>query len=397
MNRIAFLCGIIVPLPIFFDLLTFNLFINKISENEYSSNNGISIPIGIFSIIFLLLFNIRNVKLLIIFNKFTALSFILLFICFINIDLLRLISIFFPLLYILILIGVASNKIILKNISIGYLLGVCILIFGHFSYIFINYETFDSTYLFYTFYSYEIYQALISYSAVLSMLANTFLILSYLNYKNKLFFIFITLSLISFFIVSMGMRKAALFDLILSCILLLCFIFFDLFNRKINFLKIVFLIFILALIYFLIFISPLSHRELDFEFAYDQRGNAYEFFLNFVDNLSFIQLLFGQELEWGGYSNFFIQLFLSIGIIGSSIYAFLIIFLAILFYKNLFFPSQHLNKFEKYWFILFVLFSFVASNFINMNLQLPFYIINLSFIIIFFSFFYNSFILKKSY
>ena len=123
----------------------------------------------------------------------------------------------------------------------------------------------------------------------------------------------------------------------------------------------------------------------------------YLIFLEKLNSGSLVQMLFGFDGGWGGYSNLFIELIIRLGLLGLSLYLLAIFFalkLTLNMTAKLTNPAQ--NQFFRLsrsplW--LFFFLSTVAANIININLQLPYYVLNLIFIIL--MFLYIQYIFEK--
>ncbi len=151
------------------------------------------------------------------------------------------------------------------------------------------------------------------------------------------------------------------------------------------------------MIYLFIDLVP---REITLNNALDQRGDSYDVFLGELQNLSFLQVLLGYASGWGGYSNFIVELIARSGFIGMFAYVLGLTFAARRFYGVLFLLTGDKARmisgdfYMKSWFA-FALGSLIVGNLVNLNIQLPYFIINFLMINICFLYFYSRYFPEK--
>ena len=117
-----------------------------------------------------------------------------------------------------------------------------------------------------------------------------------------------------------------------------------------------------------------STRTMDFKLIVQERNYLYYLKTMPIENLS--QILFGYKSRFGGFSNLFIELFTSGGIIGVTIYVVIFIIL----FRNILKLVDN-NKDMKL-LMVFISFNLLISNSVNMNLSQPYYVCNLYSIIL---------------
>ena len=203
---------ILAPLPIFINLKQLSFCFNK-DIHKYSVECGYPIPFA--TLVILLLIFIDKFKLVKIIKEL-ALYFILIFLLYLlglNIKYVILILLNIVFIYVIL----SNDKILIKNYKY-YLVSLLIFIGLHFSYLLLNINKYIFNELIYTKYftrifDIEIYQALVSYTSLLSLL---FIMIIFLlnfkqNIKNK--FLFIIFSIILIFLIMLSYRKLFLVDL----------------------------------------------------------------------------------------------------------------------------------------------------------------------------------------
>jgi len=344
------------------------------------------VPIGIITFGLVALLNVFSTK-----EKRHAISketlILLLFIIFfillstLNIGAIRTLMLLFPFWCMYFVIVLTKNMRAYEKISSGYVVSFLFFVSLHFFctlYSYINGMN-NSFVLFNSIFSIQIYQALVSYSAVLSYAAITLTIFTAYksNYLQKIpvyFFVFIIL-----FLLSLGKRKAVLLDI---GILFSLYVLFEFIRIKLT-LKIkkihgVILILCPIFLFVLLTFSGFSERDISWGEIVKQRGHHYTIFFNLMAHADFLQLLFGHGGSWGGFSNIYLEIVYRLGILGFLLYviSFLIGLIIIRKHiKNLFNFNSY-NVYFAIWFWFTILTVFLSNGF-NMNLQLPYYSMNI--------------------
>jgi len=398
MRVLYFIFGCLVPLPIFYDLILGTFLVQKAIENEYFIGFPAPVPIGIFAVILLGLFSLLAAK----FKQpqykgmridlwgAVLLSTIFFILAFSSLNILRVISLAFPF-GAMIFVYLYSRTTMLFNYSIkGYIFALASLILSHIiSIIFFDFgssELVNDAMLFSSIFGNSIYQAAISYSAVLSFFACTLIVIGCAAKRISLQVTFITLAILVYVILGYGARKAVLLDLFVLFMVFTLVSFPSLLARlqihKIT-IRAVFIIG-LAMVYLIIY-SAFSERELDYAYAVAQRGGAYEVFWQSMSNSSVIEFFFGHGGNWGGYSNIFLELIYRLGVMGFMLFMLSFILLmkfvgtSVLLNFTADKQSIRMDYHLKVW-VVFLVLSLVTSNSINMNLQLPYYVLNILFV-----------------
>jgi len=398
MKVLYFIVGCLIPLPIFYDLILGTVLAQKALENQYFIGFPAPVPIGIFSVMLLGLFSLLAAK----FKQpqYRGMSFdfwgavllgsIFLVLAWSSLDIFRVISLVFPF-GAMIFVYLYSRTTILFTYSIkGYIFGSVLLITSHvISIVFFDLGSgaqVTSAMYFSSIFGNSIYQAGISYSAVLSFFACTLIVIGCGARRISSQAMFITLAMLVYVILGYGARKAVLLDLFVL------FIVFNLISlpsliTRLRIPKITlraFFIIGLAMIY-LLYYSAFFERELSYANAVAQRGSAYEIFWLTMSKSSVIEFLFGHGGDWGGYSNIFLELIYRLGVMGLMLFMVSFILLmkfvgtSVLLHFKVDEQSARMDYPLKIW-IVFLVLSMVMSNSINMNLQLPYYVLNILFV-----------------
>ena len=238
-------------------------------------------------------------------------------------------------------------------------------------------------FLFNSIFGIQIYQASVSYSAVLSYAAVTllFFIIFKSTFSPKVIFFII----IIWFLLSLGARKAVLLDI---GILYLLFFFSICIKSAISLkIKNFFLIlpFLPILFYVAFSFSNFSSRDVSLNYALLQRVDTYNIYFDLLVNADLTQLLLGYGGSWGGFSNFYLEMIYRLGFLGFLLYVisfFIGIVIVRKHIKYLFNFNSHDNYFL-IWF-WFTILTVALSNVFNMNLQLPYYSMNFTMIMMVF-------------
>jgi hypothetical protein len=401
MNRLYYIFGAFIPIPLFFDLYSLSFFVqllNSCSMNcipvEYAAGSyyGISapVPIGIITfalVVFLSVFSIKE-KILAISVEVLTLVFVLMFFIVLsisNIGIVKTIMLLFPFVCMFFAVGLTKNIGAYKKIGSGYIASFVFFILLHaLSTLYLNINGITGTFfLFNSIFGIQIYQASVSYSAVLSYAAVTllFFIIFKSTFSPKVIFFII----IIWFLLSLGARKAVLLDI---SILYLLF-FFSICIRSAISLKIkkkfIILPFLPILFYVAFSFSNFSSRDVSLDYALSQRAENYEVYFELMGNADLTQLLLGFGGSWGGFSNFYIEMIVRLGFLGFLLYviAFLIGLLIVRKHIKYLFNFNNYDNYFLLW-LWFTILTLVLSNLFNMNLQLPYYSMNFTMIMMIF-------------
>lgn len=396
MRFIYFLLGALIPLPVFCNLRTGEILIQRASLDNYLYSFGIPVPIGFFSIALLGMAAVVGrmlkrdglksinrellsaVVLAVVFLIYAALR---------SLDLVRILSLLFPFAALLFVYLFQKFHALFRFSLLGYLTSLFALVLSHAVSIvvFENAGVENKILLFSSYFGYSIYQSLLSYSAVLSFLGCTLIVQFFMPVSTNRRVGYLLVIAATFFVLGYGQRKAVLLDIFilfcsfgLFCFLTLC----SRFRIPRSYLKAT--LFIAALMGYLVMISGFSERALTYEVAIAQRGGAYSEFWYAISTATISDLLFGFGGGWGGYSNIFVELVIRIGLIGMTLFISSLLMLARFSGRKLFAqlisrPVGVRNRGLSVW-LVFMILSIIASNSVNMNLQLPYYVINLGFI-----------------
>ena len=404
MNRFFYFLGLIIPIPLFFDLYSGSFFINHIlpnSENaitkDYFAGSYQSffapVPIGAFAVglvTFLLVISIKK-KLYTISIEVLILTFLLIFfilLSLMNIGAIKTVMLLFPFGLMCFVILLTKNITIYEKTCSGYVISFLFFISLHsvsIFYFIIN-DIKSPFFLFNTIFGIQLYQALVSYSAVLSYAAITLTIFTgfKINYLQRITIYIFTLIIL--FLLSFGQRKAVILDIGILVFLLFFFEFIRFIHTlKIRKLYVVALFLFTISLIFLLKLTGLTERGISWDIIKGQREEHYIIFFNRIADADFLQLLFGHGGGWGGLSNIYMEMIYRLGISGFLLY--IICFLMglkiiIKHIKNLFNFNNH-NFYLTLW-LWFTILTVLLSNVINMNLQLPYYTINFTMIIMIF-------------
>ena len=394
MKAIYFIIGVLIPLPVFFNLLNGEILVQKASLDTYLTGFGAPVPIGTGAVILLgllsLVLNRKRVKYGVNKNIELIISLVLgacfLFIAVQTIDILRVVSLVFPFAAIIFVYLYSRTEALFLYSMKGYMFSIFLLVITHAFSITLFEESGveNKILLFSSFYGYSIYQSLISYSAVLSFFGCTLVILFTQSDKWGERLWYLVIAILIFYILGYGARKAVLLDLFSVFLAYFMFGFVSvLINLRIHKSMIRSVLFLGGIIFYLVYYSGFAERSLSYDVAVAQRGGAYEEFFLAMANSSFFEFIFGQGGGWGGYSNIFIELLLRLGVFG--ILLFLISLMLLIKYVGSHFldyfviDGRYGSYHFKVWLAFFML-SLVSSNTVNMNLQLPYYVLNIAFI-----------------
>jgi hypothetical protein len=393
--------GFVLPYPIFFDVQGWELVVNNLYEDGYLDSAGWPVPVGLFSSLLLLgvgatYGSVQSLPSKTWFYLGTALLSMMGFSLYASFDLSipRVVSLVVPI-FSCILLGffLAVPTLLLPSLR-GYLWGLSALLILHSSSAVYEMSTnfLNTTWAFQSIFGFFIYQSLISYSAILSFLVCASLYHMSISRKKKTFYLMLSLGLLSIFLVILGQRKAFLMDLGLMAACLSFYLVRNTFVRRSLSITSIFSVFTLIALAILTLIYSFADRSQNLlGNAIEQRGFAYRELADTLASGNSYQFLFGYLEGWGGYSNFFIELILRLGLFGLLLY-FAAIFFSLKFVVNVFRKtgmetSQGFFRTQRDPFWLFLILSVAAANAINMNLQLPYYTQNIIFLSLMFFYF----------
>lgn len=424
MNRLFYFFGIIIPIPLFFDLYSFSFFINQMTNYtistphlefarfyfykqdvihyfKYFAGSFASpfapVPIGIITFGFVALLPVlsKKQKLYTISKEVLILTCLLIFftlLSFLKIGVIKTLMLLFPFWCMFFVIQLTKSIRFYENTCSGYVVSFSFFILLHFlsTFYFIINDIKNSFFLFNNLFGIQIYQALVSYSAVLSYAAITLTIFTMFkrNYLQRIPIYFFVLIIL--FLLSLGARKAVLLDI--GILISLLFLF--------EFIRVIFMLKIMKIHFVTLFLCTISliillmftgyaERGFSWDIIMGQREGHYTIFYNRIIDADFLQLLFGHGGGWGGLSNIYTEIIYRLGILGFLIYiiSFLVGLIIIRKHiKNLFDFNNH-NFYFTLWF-WFTISTVLLSNVFNMNLQLPYYSMN--FIMIMMVFLYKT-------
>ena len=398
-----------IPLPLFFDIASQSLILEPVeSANVLLLGSGIPVPIGLpaFMVIIVLslkpLVGFRVNKAIPVTLFFLA---VFVFIAIHRVELFKLAAVILPVLFLLAFSITISDLRIAEKVANGYIFGVLFQVYIHFFSMVLGgldllslYEAGRSIF------GFEIYQALISYSAFISFAGGAGLIFA-LSSQNFFVGFKILIVLCPFYLIvaSLG-RKAALVDLLLLFVLNIFLVIRSLvasrvpvFGRRSFFGY--FFIFIMLFMFYIFF--DLSPREITLDHAISQRSYSYEIFMDAIPDLTLLEILTGYVSGWGGFSNFIVELMARSGLVGTAAYLLAISFAIRRFYRSLFVYSSRRSLYIRgdiyvKSFFVFACLSFLVANLVNLSLQLPYYTLNLMMICVCFVFYYSRFILGRT-
>ena len=390
MNRLYYFLGVMIPIPLFFNLDSLSFIVQLSSFSGYISGFGAPVPIGILTFVLVVSLSVFYIK-----GKIHAISisievlilifFLMFFIVLsiLNIGIIRTLMLLFPFWCMYFVTALTKNIRVYEKICSGYLVSFLFFILLHFfSTLYFTFNGVrESFLLFNSIFGIVIYQASVSYSAVLSYATVTLFILSL--YKSDLsqkipiyFFIFIIL-----FLLSLGARKAVLLDVGILFLLLFSYNFVRAVRASIITKTSVMILFLFPALFALLLSAFRSNRSISLEGAVGQRVEPYNIFFSLMNNADLTQILIGHGGGWGGFSNIYVDMIYRLGVVGFLLY-FTAFFIGLIIVRK---KIKYLFNFDKsdYYFSIwfwFTILTIVLSNMFNMNLQLPYYSINLTMI-----------------
>ncbi len=395
------LLAFLIPFPLFYDLSSWSFVVHPVEYNIILLEAGIPVPLGLGALALIILCSLPRLPRTRI-DRATAIALygLAVFCCIecFRITPVRLFSLAVPVLLILGIASSASRPVIAEKISRGYLAGFLTQALLHACSILFyspGRETFVASSR--TFFGYEIYQGMLSYSAIFSAAGAAVVIFALAPRTVSSRLRVLSLALPVYLIVISATRKAALADMgflfMINAFLLLCSVRFPkiyLIRKDARTNAFIFAVLTSALGLFVVF----SPREISLGFALEQRSSNYEFFLAALPGLNLKQVLTGYAPGWGGYSNLFVELFVRSGLIGMAGYLLAMAVAFKRFYRELFVPvgefssSLRNDVYVKSWFA-FVAVSFLLGNLVNVNFHLPYYMTNFLMLNVCFIHFYS--------
>lgn len=398
MKLLFFVCGFVLPYPLFFDVQGLEIVASNIYEDGYLVSAGWPVPVGLFSSLLLLglgaAYGSRKrfpSKIWLYFS--TAFLSMMGFALYASMDLSipRVASLVVPIFSCMLLGFFLQVPTLLLPSLRGYLWGLFALLTLHSSSAVYEMSTnfLNTTWPFQSIFGFFIYQALISYSAILSVVVCVSLYHAVISRQKKMFYLMLLLGLLSLFLVILGQRKAFVLDLGLMGLCLSFYLGRNVFIRgSLSTTSFWSLVTMLFLAIFTLFYSFADRSKNLLDGAIEQRGFAYIELYEKLSSSSLNEFLFGYIPGWGGYSNLFIELILRLGFVGTLLY-FIAIFYALKFAVSsaakMGMSRPHgvfRDRRDAVW--LFFIISILAANSINMNLQLPYYTQNMLFIYLMF-------------
>jgi hypothetical protein len=403
-SALAFL----IPLPLFYDLASLSLVIFPIDyDNVGLLEAGVPIPIGLATFAVIILFSLLrkgslHIKKAVPFTIACLAVFIIIAASWV--DTLKLLAVVVPVLFLLVFSGTVAQSRIVEKIAKGYLVGVIFQTVLHFISILDDVTSLVSMMsASRNFFGYELYQALVSYSAVLSAAGGAGIIYSLSQKSLSISLRVLIITIPIYMIVFFAARKAVLVDLVLI-FLINGFLMVGIICSSRHYINMkralpnVFLFLILTLgIY--IFLNY-GAREISLDDAVGQRSESYEIFKAEFLTLGWDQVMTGYASGWGGYSNLVVELIVRSGLIGMVAYLLGLAFAAKCFYRALINSAgddAHYLRgdiYMKSWFV-FALGTFTIGNLVNLNIQLPYYFVNFLMINLCFVFYYTRYIKVK--
>lgn len=396
MKAIYFTLGAIIPLPVFVNLLTREVLIQRASLDNYLTSFGIPVPVGLFSVLLMgiiafgsQLLKLRsleyiNVRL----GGAIVTTVVFAFYALFFLEITRVLSLILPaFVLIFVYLYLRSNALLHYSMQ-GYVFSMFALVLAHaFSIIlFGGGGDQNNILLFSSFYGYFIYQALVSYSAVLSFLGCTMLVLFVMpaSHKKKIQY-FVTVVVV-FFVLSYGMRKAVIFDVFM---LFCAFGFFGVLSLAMrqsipdSYLRAYGFIVLLAI--YLLFLSGFVERDLSIDSAIATRQSDYVKFLDMLMNATLADMLIGFGVGWGGAHNIFVIMIMSLGFIGLMLFIGSLYLMFRVVGRQLqfnYFRGYSVNngRNERSVWGVFLILSVIGANSFNSNFQLPYYVLNVVFI-----------------
>ena len=400
MNRIYYFLGAIIPIPFFFDMYSLSFFVQPLIygnggiPSNYNAGSYITsfapVPIGIITfalVAFLSVFSIKKKLHAISVEVLTLALLLMIFIVLsiFNIGIVKTLMLLFPFLCMCFAVGLTKNIGVYKKVGSGYIASFVFFILLHaLSTLYLNINGITGAFfLFNSIFGIQIYQASVSYSAVLSYAAVTLLIFT--RYKSNFSLKVIFVIIIIWFLLSLGARKAVLLDIgVLFVLFFFSICIKILYGLKIK--KNIIMLPLLAVIGCVAFsFSNFSNRTISLSYAAFQRGEPYNVFFASMANADLTKLLLGHGGSWGGFSNFYLEMVYRLGFLGFLLYviSFLVGLLIVRKHiKYLFNFNSHDNYFL-IWF-WFTILTVALSNVFNMNLQLPYYSMNFTMIMMVF-------------
>tara|TARA_B100000965_G_scaffold391549_1_gene399714 strand:- start:5823 stop:7109 length:1287 start_codon:yes stop_codon:yes gene_type:complete len=374
--------GFLTPWPLFFFAsdLSF-IFLDFDVNQETWTLDGTPVPIGLITLsIYIFLVMIRTRSAFFLFRSIFVYSLVM-FPLLMGFDLIRIPVLLFPILFLIILKRISAKRYEPNDgFAFGYLIGlITVYLTNILSWLLLSFLSQDFGYIYYSrqIFGYEIWQYLVSYSAIASLVFGVFTIFLVNNYRilSKVRIYFILLSISSLIASLLPLRKAAFLDIAFFLIIILLGFIPSLVSLKISKTKLIY--FVLASIGLLAFSLVMNNmREIGLDSAAEARLPAISLAFSLVDS-DIYSFLFGYNKGFGDYSNLFVELFIRNGLLGTFAY-FGVLSYSFNRYLKSFILIKSLPDFKNYSVIWFVVFSVLIGNIVNLNFSLPYFVVNLA-------------------
>ena len=406
--------GFVSSFPIYLNPIKLKFFIRKLIIDghfvEYpfitvSMVDGIYLPIGFFTVGFLYTMIILNYKKeqLLYLSIVLPLTLILLN----DISLPRTFGLFFSMIFIYVsLIAVfefkKKNKKNTKNIKyflFSYIFGFIFMCASNIAstayvhYVGLGlppYATNLPSLVHHQIFSYEFYQYYVSFASLNSLLFSMSVVIFLLNINKKISSISIIILILATIISYFTIRKISSLDLLILLTILTVYPFITKKKLRESFRFIFIYIYVLfhSIFYFMYMVRSRFQEDDLFTFFFADRIYPYIIFMTELSYTGFNGLLFGYSKGFGGYSNFFIDMFVRVGFSGI---AFLLLLLLIFAHLMMNFLKKTIklkseSNYLYFVFYIFLIFFFIAGNMLNLNIMVPYYFVNFSVIILFFNY-----------
>lgn len=394
-------CGILIPLPIYIDIFNFSLFLNPVADfNNFDfrlkyfsvKQEYPHIPLGLIPIFFLFFYFtvkkkliLKNITYILTFSSVIFFVYDLQFLKFINFVIL--IALIISLINFGNLDNIKHLRFFFKCYFFSFLTIIILNLFSILVFDLLNLISSSKNILVlksHHIFGLELYQYYVVFIGYLNLLLGVLFFSYFLSICNNNFVISKSVVIIFSVAVLILLLFAARKISILYILILISIFMFLYLKQKLKKIFIIqFLIFIVLFYFFINYI--ISIREINNLGAiFGDRLIAYFVFYNELEYISnYKELFLGYRTGIVGYSNLFVGLFTSGGVLGLI----LIFILFYLLYKNSFLNFKYVLKKTGYFsnnlkYLLMINIFFYAvlfiDNMININLIVPYYYINFS-------------------
>lgn len=419
-----FICGLLIPFPLFFEIGTKSFILIKFSPNVYTFETQGAVSLGYFALVIIsaliqLMSGFKfNQKIMCRWGFYVIFfGFLLLYV-----SLSRALSLISLFIFIQIIANSDLQKLYLDRLIGGYVIGVSIVLLSKiFEFGFCGLVICDAPHS-RALWGYEIYQYFVSFAAVTSLMAVVCLILILISSNRNIWYLVI-IFLLLVNEVAITYRKGPIVEMFFAFFLLSSTLFYSsgkkisaMFKKKLSYSM--FLAFIAGSVFIF---SVQSNRELFSYAAFADRIGTYLIASQDIETPSakdsnapvginksnahnssagldkvnppliisesgeVESFLFGYFRGWGGYGNSFLEFFMRMGLFGL---VFFMAALAIMF-QNIYrilectigIGGNTTHMVRLLLFAVFV-FSIIFGNFINLNIQVPYYYTNLVLLIL---------------